>query len=342
LIDTKFDRWYQGNGQRQKPFLEDVVMPEDKDIQEFFIKDLVVTPEPYVPDQELIKAVNVALYLRRPLLLEGEPGCGKTRLAFAIAHELGYPLKECYIRSTSLAQELLYTYDGLRRLYDMQGSPEERARALERKQYVSFGKLGEAIRLAEQDIPSVVLIDEIDKADIDFPNDLLQVLDRLQFEISEVNSLRFDALQGGREQRRSVLPLIIITSNREKELPKPFLRRCLYYYIQFPDRAMLKKIIKAHFHQDEIVPNSLFDVALTKFEELRNPENAIHWRKAPGTGEMLDWISVLNRDECAGEIDSQLLSQTSFSSLPYPETLVKTQSDQQALTKIKPKDTDGI
>lgn len=234
MIDIKlFDRIYQGNGQRQKPFLEEVVMPEDKDLQEFFTKDLVVTPEPYVPDQELIKAVNVALYLRRPLLLEGEPGCGKTRLAFAIAHELGYPLKECNIRSTSLAQELLYTYDGLRRLYDMQGSPEERARALERKQYVSFGKLGEAIRLAEQNIPSVVLIDEIDKADIDFPNDLLQVLDRLQFEISEVNNLRFDALQGEREQRRSVLPLIIITSNREKELPKPFLRRCLYYYIQF-------------------------------------------------------------------------------------------------------------
>jgi MoxR-like ATPase len=343
LIDTKlFDRRYQGNGQRQKPFLEEVVMPEDKDIQEFFIKDLVTTPEPYVPNQELIKAVNVALYLRRPLLLEGEPGCGKTRLAFAIAHELGYPLKECYIRSTSLAQELLYTYDGLRRLYDMQGSPEERTKALERQQYVSFGKLGEAIRLAEQNIPSVVLIDEIDKADIDFPNDLLQVLDRLQFEISEVNNLKFDALQGGREQRRSVLPLIIITSNREKELPKPFLRRCLYYYIQFPDRATLKEITKAHFHQNEIVPNSLFDVALTKFEELRNPGNAIRWRKAPGTGEMLDWISVLDRDEGAGEIDSQLLDQASLSSLPYPETLVKTQSDQQALTKIKPKDTGEI
>lgn len=343
MVNTElFDRWYRGDGQRQGPFPEEVVMPEDKDIHEFFTKDLVRTPEPYIPDRELVKAVNVALYLRRPLLLEGEPGCGKTRLAFAIAHELGYPLKECYIRSTSLAQELLYTYDGLRRLHDMQGSPKERARALKRKQYISFGKLGEAILLAEQNIPSVVLIDEIDKADIDFPNDLLQVLDRLQFEISEVNNLKFDALQGGREQRRNVLPLIIITSNREKELPKPFLRRCLYYYIQFPDRDMLKEIIKAHFHQSEVVPGSLFDVALTKFEGLRSPENAIRWRKTPGTGEMLDWISVLHRDERAGEIDSQLLDQSSLGSLPYPETLVKTQSDQQALTKIRLKDIEEI
>lgn len=341
MIDMAlFDRWYQGNGQRQEPFLEEVIKPEDKDIQEFFTRDLVRTPEPFISDKELIKAVNVALYLRRPLLLEGEPGCGKTRLAFAIAHELGYPLKECYIRSTSLAQELLYTYDGLRRLYDMQGSPEERAKALKREQYVSFGKLGEAIRLAEHNIPSVVLIDEIDKADIDFPNDLLQVLDRLQFEVSEVNNLKFDALQGEREQRRNALPLIIITSNREKELPKPFLRRCLYYYIQFPDRDTLKKIINAHFHQSEVVPGSLFDVALTKFEGLRDPDNALRWRKTPGTGEMLDWISVLKRDEHAGEIDPQSLEQTALNSLPYPETLVKTQSDQQALTKIKPKDTE--
>ncbi len=338
MIDPKlFNRSYQGNGQRQEPLPEDVVVPEDKNIREFQIKDLVNNPEPYIPDEGLIEAVKVALYLRRPLLLEGEPGCGKTRLAFAIAYELGYPLKECYIRSTSRAQDLLYTYDALRRLYDMQGSREEKAKALKRKEYVSFGKLGEAIRLAEHNIPSVVLIDEIDKADIDFPNDLLLVLDRLQFEVSEVDNLKFDALKGGHEKRRDFLPLIIITSNREKELPKPFLRRCLYYYIKFPDRTLLEKIVKAHFHKNEIGPNSLFDVAITKFEGLRNPTNNIRWRKTPGTSELLDWVSILNRDEQDGEIEIQSLDKASLADLPYSETLVKTQSDHDALAKFKPK-----
>jgi MoxR-like ATPase len=340
LTDTAlFHRWYQGNGQRQKPAIEDVALPKEKDIQKFLLKDLVRMPEPYVPDEKLIRAVNVALYLRRPLLLEGEPGCGKTRLAFAIAYELGYPLKECYIRSTSRAQDLLYTYDALHRLYDMQGSTEERTRALERMQYVSFGKLGEAIRLAEHNIPSVVLIDEIDKADIDFPNDLLLPLDRLQFEIPEVNNRKFDALKEKRE--KNVLPLIIITSNREKELPKPFLRRCLYYYIQFPDRDTLKKVVRQHFPQDE-QDSALSEVAITKFEELRHPDNTIRWRKSPGTGELLDWVEVLQRDEQAGEIDPQSLSKTPLKDLPYLETLVKTQSDSDALTKIKPKNTEEL
>ena len=252
MINTDiFHRQYKGDGQQQEPALKDIALPEEDEIKEFLLKDLVKKPEPYIPDEKLIRAVNVALYLRRPLLLEGEPGCGKTRLAFAIAYELGYPLKECYIRSTSRAQDLLYTYDALRRLYDMQGSEEERKKALEREKYVSFGKLGEAIRLAEHNIPSVVLIDEIDKADIDFPNDLLHPLERLQFEIPEVPDLKFDALKDGRDQQRNVLPLIIITSNREKELPKPFLRRCLYYYIKFPDKDTLKEIVRTHSNQDE-------------------------------------------------------------------------------------------
>lgn len=343
MINTAlFNRSYKGNGQQQEPSLEEIVSPEDKDIKKFLVKDLVDQPEPYIPDQELINAVNVALYLRRPLLLEGEPGCGKTRLAFSVAHELGYPLKECYIRSTSRAQDLLYTYDALRRLYDMQGSPEERAQALKREEYVSFGKLGEAIRLAEHDIPSVVLIDEIDKADIDFPNDLLLVLDRLQFEVSEVPNLKYDALKEEREQRRNVLPLIIITSNREKELPKPFLRRCLYYYINFPDKGTLTEIVKTHFHKNEVESGSLFDTAITKFEGLRSPDNNIRWRKIPGTGELLDWASVLHRDEQNEVLDAQSLEQTALSDLPHPETLVKIQSDLNALTKLKPKTSEEL
>ncbi len=337
MIDTQlFDRWYKGDGQQQGPALEHFALPKEEDIKEFLLKDLVKTPEPYIPDDKLIRAVNVALYLRRPLLLEGEPGCGKTRLAFAIAYELGYPLKECSIRSTSRAQDLLYTYDALHRLYDMQGSEEERKKALERMQYVSFGKLGEAIRLAEHKIPSVVLIDEIDKADIDFPNDLLHPLERLQFEIPEVDNRKFDALKDGRDQQKNVLPLIIITSNREKELPKPFLRRCLYYYIKFPDKAMLKEIVSRHSQPDG-ESSELAEVAITKFEALRHPETTIRWRKTPGTGELLDWMRVLERDEQVGEIDPQLLSETPLKDLPYLETLVKTQSDSDALTKIKPK-----
>ncbi|MDJ0799096.1 MAG: MoxR family ATPase [Calothrix sp. MO_167.B12] len=186
------------------------------------LNDIPTIKEPYIASKDLAEAVNDALYLRRPLLLEGEPGCGKTRLAYSVAYELGYPLKECYIRSTSRAQDLLYTYDAVRRLYDLQErslikknefnaeNKEEndtRNQNFSRRQYVELGKLGEAIELAEKNIPSVVLIDEIDKADIDFPNDLLLVLDKLQFEVDEVQGWKFDALQNQTtRQRRDFLP----------------------------------------------------------------------------------------------------------------------------------------
>ena len=345
MIDpVLLNRWYKGDGEQKQPYLEGVVSsatssdPESNHIRDFFVKDIVRTPEPYTPSTELINAVNLALYLRRPLLLEGEPGCGKTRLAYAVAYELGYPLKACYIRSTSHAQDLLYTYDAVRRLYDMQESKSvrNRSKVLSREQYVTFGKLGEAIRLAEGDIPSVVLIDEIDKADIDFPNDLLLVLDRLQFEVSEVNDRRYDALKENREQRRNFLPLIIITSNREKELPKPFLRRCLYCYIRFPDKTALKEIVQSHLKKEGIAPLSLLDQAITKFEELRDPDNNVRWRKVPGTSELLDWVSILDRDAGEGKIAAKDLAELPLSKLPYPEALIKTQSDLEALSFIKP------
>jgi MoxR-like ATPase len=331
------DRIYRGDGKRQEPFLEDILSPEVEDIKNFLINDIVRTPEPYIPNDELINAVNVALHLRRPLLLEGEPGCGKTRLAYAVAYELGFPLKACYIRSTSRAQDLLYTFDAVRRLYDMQeySTGQNRAEVLAKEKYITFGKLGEAIRLAEKDIPSVVLIDEIDKADIDFPNDLLLVLDRFQFEVSEVEGLKFDALKEARESRRNSLPLIIITSNREKELPKPFLRRCLFCYIKFPDKNSLRAIVKSHLGNGNAVPVSLHDEAITKFVELRDPNNEISWRKIPGTSELLDWVSVLERDARAGKITSEHLAEAPINRLPYPETLVKTQSDSEALSHIR-------
>ena len=294
-------------------------------------------PEPYIASKSLADAVNTALYLGRPLLLEGDPGCGKTRLAYAVAYELGYPLYTCYIRSTSRAQDLLYDYDALGRLYDIQErkAGDNSTTAKSRKEYVTLGELGKAIKQSQQDIPSVVLIDEIDKADIDFPNDLLLELDRLQFQVKEVADMRFDALKGKtRKERREFLPLIIITSNREKELPKPFLRRCLFYYIEFPDWDALKLILNSHF-QPKLTPLSkltpMFEVALTKFLKLRELRS---WRKIPGTSEFLDWVAILERYEQAKKLSSKELESTHPAALPHLETLVKTQSDRDALKKL--------
>ena len=313
---SDFARWYTGGGACH-------YSPLDNALQE---------PEPYIASPSLIEAVNIALHLRRPLLLEGDPGCGKTRLAYALAYELGYSLHTCYIRSTSRAQDLLYTYDALGRLYDIQERKvlDDQGGPPPRERYVTLGNLGAAIKLSQENIPSVVLIDEIDKADIDFPNDLLLVLDRLQFEVDEVSGWTFDALKGQRREiRRNFLPIFIITSNREKELPKAFLRRCLFYYINFPDQSTLETIIKSHF-QKEIT--SLFVEAAKKFFQLRS-QDLFRWRKIPSTSELLDWLQILERDEQKGELTVQDLAAMQIWELPHLETLVKTQSDLQALSQ---------
>ena len=322
--------------------------------------------EPYLAPESLVHAVNMAIYLRRPLLLEGEPGCGKTRLAYSIAYELGLPLIEIYIRSTSRAQDLLYTFDAVRRLYDIQeraataartlgadattgptgasGAPisapdgangATRANHADLRPYVRLGELGEAITRAERGTPSVVLIDEIDKADIDFPNDLLLVLDRLQFSVAEVPGWRVDALHGQeREERRDVLPILIITSNREKELPAPFLRRCLFYYIDFPAQADLERIVARHFDR---TLSPLFNAALRKFLRLR-AQDVFRWRKLPSTSELLDWMRMLEHDEQAGRLDAVTLDTTPLPRLPHLEALVKTQSDLEGVSKLPPED----
>ncbi|MCA9464193.1 MAG: MoxR family ATPase [Nitrospira sp.] len=311
------------------------------------LEGAVTEPEPYVPNSDLVEAVNMALYLRRPLLLEGEPGCGKTRLAFSVAHELGYPLYEIYIRSTSKAQDLLYTFDAVRRLYDLQeqaaggaqgkgGSPASNQKTKgaqqvleEKRQYVEFGELGKAIeRTMEQDEPSVVLIDEIDKADMDFPNDLLLEMDRWQFSIKELNNTRIDGLKGQtREQRRDVLPLVIVTSNREKELPPAFLRRCLFYYIPFPTDEEIRNIMQRHVKG---TPTALFDEAVKKFWTLRDQEQ-FTWQKKPSTSELLDWVRCLSRAEGQGKLTAGQLAGIPLSTLPHLGVLVKRHEDQTAL-----------
>ncbi|MEI6046635.1 MAG: MoxR family ATPase [Chloroflexota bacterium] len=298
--------------------------------------------EPYIASSDLCDAVNLALHLRRPLLVEGEPGCGKTQLAFAVAYELGYPLKTCYIRSTSRAQDFLYNYDALRRLYDLEeiraGNPN--AKAKPRRAYVHLGDLGEAIKLSEEkELPSVVLIDEIDKADIDFPNDLLLVLDKLQFKVDEVDDeedgMRYDALKGQtREARRDNLPFFVITSNREKELPKPFLRRCIYYYIDYPNKEELKEIVARHTQTTRNRLNPIAEVAVERFVDLRQKE--IHWRKKPSTSEMLDWVQALaqlppRREEKS--LNFRELKNAPLGKLPYLGTLLKTKSDFDAIVK---------
>jgi MoxR-like ATPase len=283
-------------------------------------------PEPYLAAPELVRAVNLAIYLGRPLLLEGEAGCGKTRLAHAVAYELGLPFYRWDVRSTSKAQEGLYTYDAIRRLHDAQiqrlletssaaGTASDPTRPHD---YVRLGPLGRAFK--RNDCPAVVLIDEIDKADIDFPNDLLTVLDEpWAFAIYETG----DTVTATREYR----PIVIITSNKEKgNLPAPFLRRCIYHFITFPE-AQLRAIVETHFTRQGVAVPTTTDLAIRRFLELRNGER-LH--KKPGTSEFLDWLEALRNFNPPASPPAQL---TEAGPLPYPELLFKLRADWQHIVE---------
>jgi len=233
----------------------------------------------YVATDDLKLAVNAALALERPLLIKGEPGTGKTLLAETVAQALGRPLHQWHVKSTTKAQQGLYEYDAVSRLRDSQLGD---GRVADIANYIKRGVLWEAF---DADAASVVLIDEIDKADIEFPNDLLRELDRMEFYVYETH-------QTVRARHR---PLVVITSNNEKELPDAFLRRCFFHYIRFPDKETMEKIVAVHFPG---LKKSLLREAMEVFFEVREVPGM---KKKPSTSELLDWLKLLLAEDIPPE-----------------------------------------
>jgi MoxR-like ATPase len=233
----------------------------------------------YVATEDLTVAVNAAVLLERPLLIKGEPGTGKTELAKQVASALGLDLIEWNIKSTTKAQQGLYEYDAVSRLRDSQLG-DERVRDV--GNYIRKGKLWTAF---EADQKVVLLIDEIDKADIEFPNDLLQELDKMAFHVYET----------GETVAAKNRPVVIITSNNEKELPDAFLRRCFFHYISFPDQDTMRQIVKVHYPD---IKEQLLTTALTQFYEIREQQGL---KKKPSTSEVLDWLKLLLAEDLTPE-----------------------------------------
>ena len=259
--------------------------------------------ETYIASDDLRHAVNVAVALARPLLVRGEPGTGKTLLAENVAAALGLPLLRWHVKSTTKAKDGLYVYDTVARLHDSRfgdGDVKDIAR------YIKLGPMGQAL-----DAPSrvVLLIDEVDKADIEFPNDLLLELDAMRFRIDET----------GREVVARERPVVIITSNNEKELPDAFLRRCVFHYIEFPTKELMGKIVRVH-HPD--VADKVLDQAIEVFYGLRQTPRL---RKRPSTSELIDWICALKK---AG-VDLGKVG----GGIPFLGTLLKTEQDVEAVGK---------
>ncbi|WP_413176379.1 AAA family ATPase [Anabaena azotica] len=268
---------------------------------------------PYLPNEELIEAVNLAIQLERPLLLKGEPGCGKTRLAYAVAYELGLPFQPWYIKSTSRAKDGLYTYDTIGRLRDAQLvagrmiKEEDIARISNPASYVQWGAIGKAFKNKKR---TVILIDEIDKADIDFPNDLLLELDESRFLVEETSEI----------VQAKEKPIVFITSNDEKDLPDAFLRRCLFHYVEFPDYERLVEIIQQFF---PITSQTLAQKAVERFQQLREEmhKDKGYSGKKVSTSELIDWFNILQshpEDEALKKLEGKL---------PYPGVLLKSYDD---------------
>lgn len=257
----------------------------------------------YVATDDLRIAVNAAITLERPLLIKGEPGTGKTVLAEEMAASLGVPLLEWNVKSTTKAQQGLYEYDAIARLRDSQLGND---RVHDIGNYIKKGKLWEAFT---SETRPILLIDEIDKADIEFPNDLLHELDKMEFHVYET----------GETVKAKQRPIILITSNNEKDLPDAFLRRCFFHYIQFPDEATMKKIIDVHFPD---IKSRLVAAAMKRFYEVREIPGL---KKKPSTSELLDWLKLLMVED----IDPETLRETDNTKLipPLHGALLKNEQD---------------
>ncbi len=259
----------------------------------------------YVVSNELMNAVNIAMALEKPLLIKGEPGTGKTMLAQAISKALDKKLIIWNIKSTTKAQDGLYVYDVVQRLYDSQFGT---AGVDDIKKYVKMGKLGEAFSSDEQ---VILLIDEIDKADLEFPNDLLWELDKMEFYIPETK-------ETVKAKKR---PIVIITSNAEKELPDAFLRRCIFHYIQFPDKPLMEEIIKVHFDN---LDQKLLDSVMEVFYWIRDLSSI---NKKPSTSEVIDWIQALE----IGGIPAEKIKEE----IPFAGVLLKKNEDLDTLERSR-------
>ena len=262
----------------------------------------------YIVSRALLEAVNCAIALERPLLIKGEPGTGKTLLAYHVAQGLGLPMESWHIKSTSKASEGLYVYDTVQRLNDARfGSGD----VSDIRKYIRHGPLGRVFAAEER---HVLLIDEVDKADIEFPNDILLELDEMRFTVMETSD----------EIVAKYRPVVIITSNNEKELPDAFLRRCVFHFIEFPEVELMKEIVAVH-HPN--LDTTLLDQVLIKFYWLRGQDEL---RKKPSTSELIDWISVLLR---AGVTQEQVTSH-----IPFLGSLLKNEQDTEALTQYQSAD----
>ncbi|MCC5636183.1 MoxR family ATPase [Nostoc sp. CHAB 5844] len=276
---------------------------------------------PYLPEPDLVEVVNLAIYLGRPLLLKGEPGCGKTQLAHSVAYELKLPYETWYIKSTSRARDGLYTYDAVGRLRDAQLAAAARLTAEELQRsndpaiYVRWGPLGRAFQNPQR---TIVLIDEIDKADIDFPNDLLLELDEQRFFVEELE------VAGAAKEIRAIFPpIVFITSNDEKDLPDAFLRRCLFHYVKFPQQNRLVEIVQAHLAISPQEPSSqVLEAAVQRFWDLRTEmQEQGEIGKKISTSELIDWVRILNQhstDEALAKLEGKL---------PYAGVLLKSWDD---------------